>query len=253
MRVPYQEKDFFTLLEESGYFDALEIDILDAMIILRKDGKKEVTANNIAKEAEMSVTNAYKYLYSLKEKGLVEFKSDKKNKLFWLAESSNPFPRLFSIIGSEFLKKRKLFERMENIYKTYISPTSVWKDQQVKENFDEGLAERVAYLFDLAQKEILITTKQFYKDYIILDALKRALSRGVNVKIITEIADQELVKKMREAGVGLKIGFGHGQTIVVDSRHGLNINLNGIGEMFLNYNTEYKSKFEDSWERSDSL
>jgi sugar-specific transcriptional regulator TrmB len=252
MRVPYQEKDLFTLLEESEYFDPLEIDILDAMVVLKHDGKKEITASEVSKEAEMSVTNAYKYLYSLKEKGLVEFRADKKNKIFWLAESSNPFPRLFSIIGAEFLRKKKLFQRLENVYNTHVTD-KVWKGQQLKETFEEGFAERIAYMFDIAKTEILITTKQFYSDYIVLDALKRAIGRGVKIKIITEIADQELSKKMQAVGVPLKIGFGHGQTIVVDSVHGLTLNLNGTCEMFLNYNTDYKAKFEDLWEKSDSF
>jgi sugar-specific transcriptional regulator TrmB len=253
MRIPYQEKDFFSLLEESGYFDSLEIDILDAMLSLKKDGKREVTANEISKEAEMSVTNAYKYLYSLKGKGLIEFKTSGKNKIFWLAESSNPFPRLFSGIGKEFLRKRKLFERLENLYRGYIPVKDVWRGEKIKESFDEGFPERIAYLFDIAKDEILIFTKQFYDDYIILDAIKRAVSRGVKMRIITEIADQELIHKMKTAGVNLKIGFGHGQGVIVDSRHGLNLNMNGSGEMFLNYNTEYKSKFEELWENADSL
>lgn len=253
MRMPYQEKDFFSLLDESGYFDSLEMDILDALVVLWKDGKKEVTANIIAKEAEMSVTNAYKYLYSLKEKGLIEFRTDKKNKIFWLAESTNPFPRLFSAIGKDFLQRKRLFERMENIYRNYTSRGSVWKGAQIKEVFDSGLDEKVAYIFDIAQKEILITTKQFMDDFVVLDGLKRAVSRGIKIRIITEIADQALVGKMKGAGIPLKMGFGHEQAIIVDSRHGLKLNLDGTGELFLNYNTDYKAKFEELWEKSDSL
>lgn len=255
MRIPYQEKDFFTLLEETGNFNQLELDVLDALFTLKKDGKEEVTAREISKEAGMSVTNAYKYLYSLKEKGLVEFRtgSKGKNKVFWLAESTNPFPRMFSLIGKEFLKKKHMFERLEYLYRNYVQGGSVWKGHKIRETFVGNIEEKMAYLFDIAQKEILIATKKFNNDFVVMDALKRALSRGVKVRIITEIADQKFVQKMKSAGIPVKMCFGHSNVVIVDSKHGLKINLDGTGEIFLNYNTDYKARFEELWENADSL
>ena len=61
--------EFCSLLKDSKQFDDLEVRILRAMLILTNRDVIKIDAAKIAQEAGMSVTNAYKYLYSLQKKG----------------------------------------------------------------------------------------------------------------------------------------------------------------------------------------
>ncbi|MEM5781809.1 MAG: helix-turn-helix domain-containing protein, partial [Candidatus Aenigmatarchaeota archaeon] len=100
--------EFCSLLKESKQFDDLEIRIIRAMLMLTNRDVIKADANLIAKEAGISVTNAYKYLYSLQRKGLIESGQD-KNKVFWLARSANPFPRIMSYVSKDYLRLKELF------------------------------------------------------------------------------------------------------------------------------------------------
>ncbi|MCH6575206.1 MAG: Rrf2 family transcriptional regulator [Bacteroidetes bacterium] len=82
--------DFCKMLKDSGRFDDLEIKIIRGLFKLKAKKNDQVTASVIAKQAKISVTNAYKYLYALESKGIVESNKE-KNKVFWLSKSSNPF------------------------------------------------------------------------------------------------------------------------------------------------------------------
>ena len=59
-------EDFCSMLNDTGVFDELEIKVLKALLSLRNDRHiNKCTASEISKGAGISVTNAYKYLYSL--------------------------------------------------------------------------------------------------------------------------------------------------------------------------------------------
>src|SRR3989344_5107332 len=114
MTNPLQE-ELLSMLSSTGMFHDMESKVLRGLLSLRSKGKMKVSAAEIASAASISVTNTYKYLYSLEMKGVVETNKE-KNKLFWISSSSNPFPRLFSFVGQDYLKKKEAFKKLENIY-----------------------------------------------------------------------------------------------------------------------------------------
>jgi sugar-specific transcriptional regulator TrmB len=250
MRIPYQEKDFFLLLKETDYFDALEIKILKAMLALREDGNNTVTASNVSKQAKISVTNAYKYLYSLQEKGLVEMK-EVKNKVFWLSESSNPFPRLASVVGREFLRKKKVFDRLKLLYDSHVNIGNVWRNEKVKTEVSD-IEDKTAFIIDAAKEELLITVKSFYEDFVVLDALKRAVARGIKIRMVIEQTTPRVLDMLEKMKIDVRMGICQQPSILADSRHGMIID-DKQGMMFLNYITTYKPKFEKMWEDADQF
>lgn len=212
----------------------------------------KITANTVAKQANISVTNAYKYLYTLQNKGLVESSKD-KNKIFWLARSTNPFPRLFSYIGKDYLAKKKIFNKLEELYGKFLPLDKIWAGEKVYEHYSKDFISKVAFLFDLAKEEILITTSKFYDDFILLDALKRAISRGVNIRAIAEQIHPDLTKKLSNINVDLRLGYAWPYMIVVDGIHGLSVDKEQKGIFFLNYKTDYKTRFEKIWSGSEKI
>lgn len=245
--------DFCSLLEKSKYFDELEIKIIQAMLVLRQNKKFRSTTNDIAKIASLSVTNAYKYLYTLQAKGIVESNKD-KNKVFWLSQSSNPFPRIFSYIGRDYMNKKKIFSDLEKLYEGIIPITNeVWDNKKLFEHYDNNFIDRAVFLLDVAKNDILITTHKFYTDFILLDALKRASGRGVDIKIIAEEIDSKMSEKLREIGINMRLGKAWPYTIISDGRHGITIDGDGKGMWFLNYNSDYKKRFEEMWETAEEV
>ena len=245
-------EDFCEMLRGSGQFDELEIRILRALVKLDKSRNYKVTASLIAKEAGLSVTNAYKYLYALQEKGLVE-SSENKNKIFWLAHSTNPFPRLFSKVTQDYFKKKKLFSDLESMYSKFIDQTEVWGNEKIYERYDGDYTQKAALLFDIARKEIFITTNRFFDDLILLEAVKRAVERGVKIKIIAEELHPERVEKLGKIAIEMRLGKAWPYVIVVDGKHGMSLDGADRGIFFLNHNSDYKNRFEDMWDKAEKL
>lgn len=244
--------DFCNLLRETNEFDDLEIRILRAMLILENRRYTKTTATLIAKEAGIPVTNVYKYLYTLQKEGLIE-SSDAKNKLFWVAKSANPFPRLFSYVTKDFVKKKELFSKLESMYDKFITPKIIWGNERVHEQYAGEFVDKAALLFDIAKEEVLVTTKKFFEDIILLDAIKRAIERGVKIKIITEELHPETVKKFKDIGIEMRLGRAWPYAIVADSRHGITVDEAQKGLWFLNYNSDYKKRFDEIWERAEMI
>lgn len=244
--------EFFLLLEKTGYFDELEIKIIKAMVKLREKKKFVLGANEISKESKLSVTNAYKYLYSLQEKGIVESKKD-KNKLFWLTESSNPFPRIFSKVGDDYLRKKIIFSGLREMYDRFIPKNSVWLGERIKEQYKGGFIKRAAFLIDAANEEILITTGKFIDNYILLDALKRALARGVKVKVIAEQVNSKIIAGLNKINLSIRMGFARPDKIVVDDFHSIVHEPIGEGIMYLNHKINYKEKFNELWKQANEI
>ena len=245
-------EEFCEMLKKTNQFDELEIRILRALLKLDKSKTYKVTAAFIAKEAGLSVTNAYKYLYALQEKGLIE-SSEEKNKVFWLAHSTNPFPRLFSMATNDYLAKKRLFFDLEKAYEKFVTPTEVWGNEQVYEKYEGNFVQKAALLFDLAKKEVFITTNKFFDDVILLDAIGRAVERGTKIKIISEELHPDMVNKLKKIGIEMRLAKAWPYLIVVDGKHGLSIDGADRGFFFLNKPTDYKNKFEDMWEKADKL
>lgn len=221
------------------------------MLNLTNRRESKFTAGTIAKQARISVTNAYKYLYSLQEKGIIESNKN-KNKVFWLSGSSNPFPRIFTFVTQEYLDRKELFSRLGDTYQKLIKSEDVWDGQKIYEHYSGSFVRRAAFLLDAAKEEILITSKKFYDDFLFLDAIKRAVARGVRIRIIAEEARADVVNKLKTIDIEMRVGKAWPYIIVADGKHGMTVD-GGGGVWFLNYNSEYKKRFEDLWDKANKI
>jgi sugar-specific transcriptional regulator TrmB len=245
-------QEFCDLLKKTKEFDDLEINIIKAMMNLENRDQSKVTAAMIAAELDMSVTNAYKYLYALQQKGVVESMAG-KNKIFWLARSANPFPRLFSYVTKDYLKKREMFDELKDMYGKFIRTDVVWFGEKMYEQYESKFEDRAAFLFDIAKSEILATTQKFFTDVLILDALKRAVERGVKIKIISNEIDIQRMEGLKKLGIKIRLGRVWPYIAVIDDRHGISVDRDERGIWFLNCNTDYKNKFEEMWEKAEDF
>jgi len=240
-------------LSRAGGFDKLEVKIIRAMLLLRQKNAPRCTASAIAKEAKMSVTNAYKYLYALQRKGMIESNKD-KNKMFWLSNSANPIPRLFSHAGRDYLEKKELFEKLEALYGNFVPVSKeVWGGHTIHEDYDKTYVERAVFLLDVAKEKVAITAPKIWEDYVLLDALLRASSRGVNIQFITSEADHDMVEKLKKLKVEVRLGSSRPYLILADGMHGITLDKEEKGVWFLNYKTDYNSFFAELWEKSKKL
>ena len=252
MTNPLQE-ELLSMLSSTGMFHDMESKVLRGLLSLRSKGKMKVSAAEIASAASISVTNTYKYLYSLEMKGVVETNKE-KNKLFWISSSSNPFPRLFSFVGQDYLKKKEAFKKLENIYDRLVPiDRNIWLGEKIHSEYNGNFRERAAFLLDIAKEEVLITTSRALKDFIILDAIGRALKRGISVKIISSESEPETTEKLKSLGADIRFGNFSQSLIVVDNRHGITLDNSEGGLWFLNYSTDYKRKFTSYWNSSQAL
>lgn len=244
--------EFLNLLRQTKEFDDLEVKIVEALLKLQNRNVPRASANQIADEAEMSVTNAYKYLYSLQSKGIVESMTD-KNKVFWLARSANPFPRLFSSITKQLFDKKETFNQLKQIYEGLIDTDLVWFGEKMYQQYEGNFANKAAFLIDIAKKEILITTNKFYDDIVLLDAIKRAIERKVKIKIIADTLHPDEAERLSRIGIDIRFGNAWPYIIVVDENHGITVDKSERGLWFLNCATDYKGKFEEKWEKAQEL
>ncbi len=246
--------EFCALLRESKQFDDLEIRIVRGMLTLENRNKIQQTANEIAEESGISVTNAYKYLYSLEKKGLVE-SSEGKNKAFWLSRSSNPFPRIFSFVSKDYLRLKELFSKLENEYEDMLKlkGKAAWLGDKVYEEYKEGFESKASFLMDLAQQEILISTTKFFENIILLEAVKRAVARGVKIKIIASEMHPETLNNLKKIGIDMRLGRMFPYLILADGKHGLTVDENEKGIWFLNCKTDFREKFDQFWERAHAI
>ncbi|MFQ6009621.1 MAG: helix-turn-helix domain-containing protein [Candidatus Aenigmatarchaeota archaeon] len=244
--------DFCALLRKTRYFDELEIKVLQAMLVLRKNRQLKCNANTIAATANLSVTNTYKYLYSLQKKGLVE-SSKEKNKIFWLSASTNPFPRILSHIGREYLIKKDVYEKLAMNYSRLVPQGEIWGGERIRENYEKDFLEKATFIVDIAKEEVLMTMKRFNNDYVFVDAIKRAIEKGVKIRIIAEEVDSGLSERLRKIGVEMRLGKAWPYVIVSDSRHGITQEFDSGGRWFLNILTDYRERFDDTWEKAQKV
>jgi len=243
--------EFCSMLKESRQFDDMEVRILRAMLILTNRDVVKVDAAKIAQEAGISVTNAYKYLYSLQKKGLVE-NGQEKSKVFWLARSTNPFPRILSYVSKDYLRLKDLFAGLEKKYEEYLEVRgkNIWLGEKAYEQYEGDFSNKASLLFDIAQEEIMITTDKFYDDIVMLEAIKRAVERGIKIRIIAAELHPETLAKLRKIEIEMRLGRALPYLVVVDGKHGMTVDENQKGIWFLNCKTDYKDKFEALWEKA---
>jgi len=249
-----ETNEFCSMLKDSKQFDDLEIRIIRAMLRLTNRDVLKTNANDIAKEAAISVTNAYKYLYSLERKGLVESGQD-KNKVFWLARSTNPFPRIMGYVAKDYIRLKELFSKLEKTYNEFLELRGkiVWHGEKAYEQYEGDFIRRAALLFDIADDEILITTNKFYDDIALLEAIKRAVERGVKIRIIAAELFPPMKDKLKKINIEMRLGRALPYLIVADEKHGMTVDEGDKGIWFLNCKTDYKDRFEEFWEKSHAI
>ena len=246
--------EFCSLLRESKQFDDIEIRIVRAMLMLANRDQIKVNANIIAKESNLSVTNAYKYLYSLQKKGLVESGED-KNKVFWLTRSINPFPRIMSYVSKDYIRLKDLLSKLETQYNEFLElrGRAIWQGEKAYEQYEGDFVNRASLLFDIANDEILITTHKFYDDIVLLESIKRAVQRGIKIKVIADELHPTMLQNLRKIGIEMRLGRALPYLIVVDGKHGMTVDQSEKGIWFLNCKTDYRNKFEEFWEKAHAI
>jgi len=243
--------EFCSMLKDSKQFDDIEIRIIRSMLMLTNRDKVKANATEIAKEAGLSVTNAYKYLYSLQKKGLVESGED-KNKVFWLARSTNPFQRIMSYVSRDYLRLKDLFSDLEKQYDEFLDlrGKTIWLGEKAYEQYEGDFVNKASLLFDLANEEILITTEKFYNDIVLLEAIKRAVQRGIKIRMIATEIHPTTLANLRKINIEMRLGRAAPYMIVIDGKHGMTVDEGEKGIWFLNCKTDYKDKFEEFWQKA---
>ena len=249
--------EFCKMLEQTGELDELELKIFKAMLFLdlRKETKDTIPrlpASMIAERSGIPATNVYKYLYNLQEKGLIE-SSDGKNKVFWISRSSNPFPRIFGIVSRKFLAKKSLFNELEKRYENFIKHGPIWGGEKFYQQYKGSFADKASQVIDVSKDEILITTSRFFDDVMILDAIKRAIERGVKIRMITGEINSAIIDKLKSFKIGIRLGRVFPYMILADRKHGVTVDQNEEGILFLNMDTDYQQKFEEFWGKADVI
>jgi sugar-specific transcriptional regulator TrmB len=243
--------EFCSMLKDSKQFDDIEIRIIRSMLMLTNRDKVKSNATEIAKEAGLSVTNAYKYLYSLQKKGLVESGED-KNKVFWLARSTNPFQRIMSYVSRDYLRLKDLFSDLEKQYDGFLDlrGKAIWLGEKAYEQYEGDFVNKASLLFDLANEEILITTDKFFNDIVLLEGIKRAVQRGIKIRMIAAEIHPTTLANLRKINIEMRLGRAAPYMVVVDGKHGMTVDESEKGIWFLNCKTDYKDKFEEFWNKA---
>lgn len=248
--------EFIDQLKKLNYFNELELKLLSiALKKFHEEKKKVFTANEIAKFSGISVTNAYKYLYMLQEKGFIESsRGESRNKTFWLTQSNNPIPRLLSILTKEFNEKKKICNNVERAWEWFVPRDKVWNNQKFYEKYEAEYEKRASFIIDAARKEIIITADRFFDDFIILDAIKRAVGRNIIIRAIVEQLHPDQTESLRKIGIQLRLGKVWPYVIIADGSHGITYDpVSKSGIWFFNQQTKYTEKFEEQWENSQEI
>ena len=160
----------------------------------------------------------------------------------------------FEKIQKDYLRKKEVFDRLEMVYEKMMKPgTSVWAGERLHEHYDTNFTDRAAFLMDVAREDIIITAYRLYSDFILLDALKRAVARGVKIRIIAEEIDASVSEKLRKIGVEMRLGRAWPYVVIADANHGITVDSDGKGLWFLNYNTDYRRRFDEMWDKAEEV
>lgn len=244
------------MIKRSKFFDKVEINVISSMLELEKKGKVKSTASEIAKNAGITVTNAYKYLYNLSDLGIVEYEEDKQ-KLFWLSRI-NPFERIIAIITKDFLDKKAALATASEIYHKLISNKKIQEKPRIKK-FDRNFEVFCAFIADHANKELCIISNWVPEDFIILDSWKRCEKRNVEMKWLASELHEEKVELLTRLGFEVRFTEEviYPFIMVSDERNGIvveNISEKGVkGFYFLNHLNDFKENFNKWWDEAGEI
>ncbi len=244
---------FAELLEATGEFHRLEIKVFLALLSL---GRGPRTASEVAGKCGLSTTNAYRYLYSLAEKGIVEFEKNSR-KVFWLS-GINPFPRVFSFVSRKYLKIKKVFSELADLYSEFETG-EVWMGRKKVERWSgtEEFLRIASLVVDASEERVDILAEFLPDDIVILDSLKRAAERGCELRVLTPGLEEGILGILKKIGARTRF---HESTqlplvLVADGKHGVLVeNRDPLsGAWFLNQTTDFAGKFEKMWEEAGDL
>lgn len=244
------------MIKRSRFFDKVEINILYALLSLEKRGKVKCTASEIAKNAGITVTNAYKYLYNLSKLGIVEYEEDKQ-KLFWLSRI-NPFERIIAIITKDFLEKKAALVTAGEIYNKLVSAKKINEKARIR-RFEENFEVFCAYIADHSEKELCVISDFVPDDFVILDSWKRCEKRNVEMKWIANEIEEEKIDFLKRIGFEVRIidEIIYPFIMVSDEKYGIvveSLTENEIkGFIFLNYPNDFKENFDKWWDEAGEI
>lgn len=244
------------MIKRSRFFDKVEINVIYSMLELEKKGKIKSTASEIAKNAGITVTNAYKYLYNLSNLGIVEYEENKQ-KLFWLSRI-NPFDRIIAIITKDFLEKKASLVTAGEIYKKIVSNKKIQEKARVKK-FESNFEILCAFIADHANKELCVISNWIPEDFIILDSWKRCEKRNVEMKWLASELEEEKVNFLKSLGFEVRFTEEviYPFIMVSDERNGIVIERlsekNIKGFYFLNCINDFKEHFTKWWENAGEI
>jgi sugar-specific transcriptional regulator TrmB len=172
-----------------------------------------------------------------------------------LARSTNPFPRIMSYVGKDYLRLKELFSKLEKTYDEFIDTRgkTIWQGEKAYEQYEGDFIRRASLLFDIANNEIMITTDKFYDDVVLLEAIRRAVERGVKIRIIAAEMFPPMKDKLKKINIEMRLGRAMPYLIVADEKHGMTVDDNEKGIWFLNCKTDYKDKFEEFWQKAHAI
>ena len=153
----------------------------------------------------------------------------------------------------DYIAKKDIFLRLEKMYSQMIVSGEVWGGEKKYEQYSEDFIGKASFLFDVSKSEILITAKRFYDNVVLLEAIKRAVERGIHIRIISEELHPEMVARLKKIGIEMRLGKAWPYIIVVDGSHGITVDVEDKGLWFLNYKSEYKTRFEEMWQKAEKL
>jgi hypothetical protein len=157
-----------------------------------------------------------------------------------------------SYVSKDYLRLKDLFAKLETQYNEFLElrGKTIWQGEKAYEQYEGDFVNKASLLFDLANEEILITTDKFYDDIVLLESIKRAIQRGVNIRIIATELHPTMLTNLRKIGIEMKLGRASPYMVVVDGKHGMTVDETEKGIWFVNCKTDYKNKFEEFWEHS---
>jgi hypothetical protein len=160
-----------------------------------------------------------------------------------------------SYISKDYLRLKDLFAKIETTYDDFLESRgkTIWSGEKTYEQYEGEFANKAALLFDIAKEEIMITTDKFYDDIVLLEGIKRAVERGIKIRIIATELHPETLQKLRKIGIDMRLGRAMPYMVVVDGQHGMTVDDSEKGLWFLNCKTDYSQKFEEFWDKSHAI
>ncbi|MFW9901044.1 MAG: helix-turn-helix domain-containing protein [Candidatus Thorarchaeota archaeon] len=183
--------NILSFLKEIGFSD-IQIAIYK-YLLMHKFG----TINDIKTELNSSYTQVYHNLQYLEEKNLIESSSDSKPKVFIRV---SPKVALTELLDEKFSNIKKNIKKLDEEIKTHESKLGrCLKDISFYHYSEVNLAyENFFNLFDITQKEIIMTSLPPSMLKKLEPSLYQAYRRGIKIKLYFSIEDFESISNYLE-------------------------------------------------------